>query len=256
VGYEWRGSVAIVTGASSGIGRAIALDLSARGATVVAAARRADMLSSLVVDSTGNVEAAPTDVSDREAVESLVRSTHDRHGKIDVLVNNAGIPMRIHATRLRVEDVERVMQVNFMGAVVATLAAVPGMLERKAGHIVNVSSVAGRVGNPREGAYSAAKFAMTGWSEVLAADLDRSGVRVHVVYPGPIKTEIWDKLIEPARYAGKFYPPEVVARAVRRVVERDRFEAWAPRKFGYVRFARALFPEQFVRGLARYDRKG
>jgi NAD(P)-dependent dehydrogenase (short-subunit alcohol dehydrogenase family) len=251
--YDWRGKVVVATGASSGIGRAIALDLSARGAVVVAAARRADLLAAVAAEA--KCEAVVTDVADRTSCEALVRGTIARHGRLDVLVNNAGIPMRIHAARLTPENVERAMQVNFMGAVYATLAALPSMIERRAGHVVNVASVAGRVGNPREAAYTASKFAMTGWSEVLAADLDATGVRVHVVYPGPIATEIWDKLDETARWKGKFYPPEVVARAVRAVVERDTFERWAPRKFGNVRFARMLFPNQFVKGLARFDRR-
>lgn len=248
--FDWSDRVCVVTGASSGIGRASALDLAGRGARVVAVARREDKLAEVASD---RIEVAPADVADRDACEALVNSTLERHGRIDVLVNNAGISMRIHAARLSVDDVERVMQVNFMSSVYLTLAALPSMIQRRAGHIVNVSSVAGRVGNPREAAYTASKFAMTGFSEVLAADLASTGVKVHVVYPGPIKTEIWDTLAEPARWKGTFYPPEIVARAIRAVIERDRFEAWAPRRFGYVRFARTMFPDQFIRGLARFD---
>ncbi|MGZ4128259.1 MAG: hypothetical protein ACXVEX_08950, partial [Actinomycetota bacterium] len=90
---------------------------------------------------------------------------------------------------------------------------------------------------------------------VLAADLWGTGVSVHVVYPGPIRTEIWEKVEEPAAYRGKLYPPEIIARAVRSCIEHGHFERWAPRRLGFVSFARALAPTQFVRGLARYDRR-
>jgi NAD(P)-dependent dehydrogenase (short-subunit alcohol dehydrogenase family) len=258
MGYDYNGRVAIVTGASSGIGRAVALDLAGRGATVVVAARRADMLEDVAATCrkvSPNSEAVVTDVGERSAVEKLVAGTLERHGKIDLLINNAGIPLRIHAIRLTPDDVERAMRINYLGAAWATLAALPGMLERKDGHIVNVSSVAGRVGSPRESAYTAAKFAMTGFSEVLAADLAGTGVHVHVVYPGPIETEIWDKVEEPAAFHGKFFPPQIVADAVRSCIERGHFERWAPRRLGFVPLVRALAPGQFIKGLARYDRR-
>src|SRR5437763_2389453 len=172
--FEYRDKVAIVTGASSGIGKAIALDLAKRGTTVIAAARRKELLDEVVEEcrlTTPESTSAVVDVSSREAVEQMCREALDRHGRVDVLVNNAGIPQRIHASRVTVEDVEQVMRINFFGAVYATLALLPSMLERKQGRIVNVSSVAGRVGSPRDAAYAAPKFAMSGWSEVLAAEL-------------------------------------------------------------------------------------
>ncbi|MGZ4206105.1 MAG: SDR family NAD(P)-dependent oxidoreductase [Actinomycetota bacterium] len=256
--YDYSGRVAIVTGASSGIGRAIALDLASRGTIVVAAARRGELLNEVAEECRRRApasEAAVADVGDRDAVEKLVAGVLERHGKVDLLVNNAGIPMRVHASRLTSNQIERVMRINFLGAAYATMAVLPSMLARKDGHIVNVSSVAGRVGSPRESAYSASKFAMTGFSEVLAADLWGTGVSVHVVYPGPIRTVIWEKVEEPAAYRGKLYPPEIIARAVRSCIEHGHFERWAPRRLGFVSFARALAPTQFVRGLARYDRR-
>jgi len=257
--YDYKDRVAIVTGASSGIGRAIALDLAGRGATVVAAARRAAMLEEVAEicrKASPSSEAVVTDVGDQAAVEQLIAGTIQRHGKIDLLINNAGIPLRIHALRLTPDDVERAMRINFLGAAYATLAALPSMVARKEGHIVNVSSVAGRVGSPRESAYTAAKFAMTGFSEVLEADLSGTGVHVHVVYPGPIATEIWDKVEEPAAFHGKFFPPQIVADAVRSCIEHGHFERWAPRRLGFVPLVRALAPGQFIKGLARYDRRG
>ena len=256
--YDYKDRVAIVTGASSGIGRAIALDLASRGATIVAAARRADMLEEVAGEcraSTPASEAVVTDVGDRAAVEKLIAGVLERHGKVDLLINNAGIPMRVHASRLTSDQIERTMRINYLGAAYAIAAVLPSMLARKDGHIVNVASVAGRVASPRESAYTASKFAMTGFSEVLAADLDGSGVHVHVVYPGPIKTEIWEKVDEPAAYRGKLYPPQIIADAVRSCIERGHFERWAPRRIGLVMIARTLFPTQFLKGVAKYDRR-
>ncbi|HJT38126.1 MAG TPA: SDR family oxidoreductase [Actinomycetota bacterium] len=256
--YDYNGRVAIVTGASSGIGRAIALDLAARGVTVVAAARRADLLEEVAQACRATApasEAVVTDVGDRAAVEKLVAGVLERHGKIDLLINNAGIPMRVHASRLTSNQIERTMRINYLGAAYAIVAALPSMLARKEGHIVNIASVAGRVASPRESAYTASKFAMTGLSEVLASDLDGTGVKVHMVYPGPIKTEIWEKVEEPPAYRGKLYPPQIIADAVRSCIEHDHFERWAPRRIGLVMIARTLFPTQFIKGTARYDRR-
>jgi len=256
--YDYQGKVAIVTGASSGIGRAIALDLAKRGATVVSAARRADLLEDVAREcrtTSPASEAVVTDVGDRAAVEKLIAGVLERHGKIDLLINNAGIPMRVHASRLTSDQIERTMRINFLGAAYAITAVLPSMLARKDGHIVNIASVAGRFGSPRESAYTASKFAMTGFSEVLESDLDGTGVHVHMVYPGPIATEIWDKVDEPPAYHGKLYPPQVIADAVRSCIEHGHFERWAPRRFGIVIIARMLFPTQFIKGQAKYDRR-
>jgi NAD(P)-dependent dehydrogenase (short-subunit alcohol dehydrogenase family) len=258
VAFSYRGAVAVVTGASSGIGAAIARDLASRGTTVVACARRREPLERVVEKCRRGApasEAVVCDVGEREQVEGLVRDVLARHGRIDVLVNNAGIPMRVHATRLTAEQVERVMRIDFLGAVWATLAALPSMLARRSGHIVNVSSVAGRLPSPREAAYTAAKHALAGWTETLAVDLEGTGVRAHLVNPGPIRTEIWEKVDEPPAYRGRMYPPEGVAAAVRSCLERDRLEVWYPRRLAPLELARILAPRAFVRSLARYDRR-
>ena len=256
--YDYRGRVAIVTGASSGIGRAVALDLASRETTVVAVARREDLVTAVAEEcrrTAPESHAVVADVSDRQSVESFAREALDRHGRVDILINNAGMPMRVHATRLTVEDVERVMAVNFMGAVYATLALLPSMAERREGHIVNVSSVAGRVGSPREGAYSASKYALSGWSEVLAADLRDTGVKVHLVIPGAIRTEIWEKVQEPPSFSGKFEPAEAVSKAILDAIEHDRFEVWVPRRLKPAGLVRALAPGAYVKAIARYDKR-
>jgi short-subunit dehydrogenase len=256
--FDYRGRVAIVTGASSGIGRVVALDLASRGASVVAVARREDLVEAVAEEcrrTAPHSRAVAADIADRASVESFVGETLERDGKIDILVNNAGMPMRVHATRLTVEDVERVMAVNFLGAVYATLAVLPAMMERRQGHIVNVSSVAGRVGSPREGAYSASKYALSGWSEVLAADLRETGVKVHLVIPGAIRTEIWDKVQEPPSFSGRFEPAEAVSRGILRAIEQDRFEVWVPRRLKPAGLIRALLPGTYVKAIARYGKR-
>jgi short-subunit dehydrogenase len=258
VAFDYRGRVAIVTGASSGIGRHVALDMASRGATVIAVARRRELVEAVAEEcrrTAPNSRAVVADIADRGSVESFVSETLERDGKVDILVNNAGMPMRVHVTRLTVEDVERVMAVNFMGAVYATLAILPAMIERHEGHIVNVSSVAGRVGSPREGAYSASKYALSGWSEVLAADLRHVGVRVHLVIPGAIQTEIWDKVQEPPSFSGKFEPAEAVSRGILRAIEQDRFEVWVPRRLKPAGVVRAVAPGTYVKAIARYDKR-
>ena len=256
--FEYWGRVAIVTGASSGIGRTIALDLAKRGTTVVAVARRKELLedvAELCRRTAPASESAVVDVADRDAVERMCAGALERHGKVDVLVNNAGIPQRIHATRVTVEDVEEVMRINFLGAVYATLALLPSMVELRDGRIVNIGSVAGRVGSPRESAYSASKYAMTGWSEVLAADLGDTGVKVHLVVPGAIDTEMWQKGQEPASYRGRFVPAQAVSDAVLECLETGKFERWVPRRLQPVSLFRSLAPGAYVKGIARYDRR-
>ena len=258
MGFVYRGSVAVVTGASSGIGAAVARDLASRGTTVVAAARRRDLLEAVVADCKAGApasEAVVCDVGDRAQAEALVRDAVAKHDRIDVLVNNAGIPMRVHATRLTPEQVEEVMRINFLGAVWATLAALPSMLSRRSGHIVNISSAAGRIPSPREAAYTASKYALSGWSEVLAADLHGTGIKIHLVNPGPIRTEIWDKVQEPAAFKGKLLPPERIADAVRDCLEHGKFERWFPRSMAGLQAFRMLAPRAFIRSLARFDRR-
>ena len=258
MGFDYRGSVAVVTGASSGIGAAIARDLASRGATVVAAARRAELLEAVVTDcrrTAPSSEAVVCDVGERDQAEGLVTGVLERHGRVDVLVNNAGIPMRVHASRVTAEQVEEVMRINFLGAAWATLAVLPSMLERRRGHIVNISSAAGRIPSPREAAYTASKYALSGWSEVLAADLHGSGVKIHLVNPGPIQTEIWDKVQEPMAFGGKRFPPERIADAVRDCLEHGRFERWYPRSLAGLQFWKLVAPRSFIRQLARYDRR-
>jgi short-subunit dehydrogenase len=223
----------LVTGASSGIGAATARLLAREGHTVGIVARRAERLAEVLADCHAAGSAGSrmwaADLADLAVAEQVARDAWDAFGHLDVLVLNAGIPMRRHTTRLSVADIEHVMRVNFFSPAAMTLAVLPRMIERGAGVIVNVASVAGRLGNANEAAYSASKFALCGWAEATAVDLWDTGVKVRLVNPGPIDTEIWDLPDnDPPIYTGPKVPPEEVAAGILAAIGSDRFEHYVP----------------------------
>ena len=233
---EIAGGVAVVTGASSGIGASVATDLARRGATVAAVARRKDRLDEVVEQCRTFAAASmavPADISSRAECERVIQEVEDRFGRIDIIVNNAGISIHRNAARTTADDVERLMAVNFFAPVYLTTAALPGMLNRHHGSVINVTSVAGYVPNPGEAAYGAAKAALSLWTHGLAVDLHDTGVQVSVVSPGPIDTEIWS-LDEELSYNGKLYPPQVVADAVADAVDKGWVHRTVPRRYGAV----------------------
>ena len=247
--------VAVVTGASSGIGAAVALELARRGAHVVAVARRRDRLAETVERCRAHSPesfAHAADVSSREACTEVVDAAEARFGRVDILVNNAGVSVHKHAIHTSGDDVERVMAVNFFAAVHLTMAALPGMLERAAGSIVNVTSVAGYVPNPRESAYGASKAALSRWSHGLAVDLHGTGVHVGVLSPGPIDTEIWS-LDEEVSYRGRLHRPEVVATSVARMIQRGFPHQTVPRRYGVVGALYPLLGRPMRWGMRRYE---
>jgi short-subunit dehydrogenase len=169
------------------------------------------------------------DVGEADAAERVVAAAWDRWDGIDVLVNNAAIPGVRPVTRVTAAEVERVMDVNFHAPVRFALAVLPRMLERGAGTIMNVSSLGGRLGIPRESAYCASKFALCGWTEAVALDLWHSPVRVKLVIPGAVDTEIWDKPAEEgAAYDGPKVPAEDVAAAMAAALDDDGVEYYIP----------------------------
>jgi len=249
------GTVAIVTGASSGIGAAVARDLAARGARVMLVARRADRLEEVAAAcrrSSPDSLAHPADVSRRADREAVVADAVERFGQVDIVVNNAGISIHRDAARTPPEDVERVFAVNFFAPVYLTMAALPGMLARRRGSIINVTSVAGYVPNAGEAAYGASKAALSRWSHGLAVELGPKGVHVGVLSPGPIDTEIWS-LDEEVVYHGRLYPPEIVARAVARMIEREIVHLTVPRRYGAVGVMYPFLGKPLRWGLRRYE---
>ncbi len=245
------GSVAIVTGAASGIGRSTALLLAQRGATVVAADVRTDELATL----TAVARTHPIDLSSRAACEEMIASVERDLGRVDALVNNAGIGCHMHAADTTAEDVERVFAVNFFAPVWLVTAVLPGMLARRHGSIVNVTSVAGHLPNPREAAYSASKAALSMWSHGLAVDLHGTGVHAGELSPGPMDTSLWSTLETPPAYQGRLFSPLVAARAIVEMIEREHVHATAPRRYGIVSAMYPVLGRPMRWGLRRFDRR-
>jgi short-subunit dehydrogenase len=221
-----------VTGASSGIGAAVARELAARGDTVALVARRAERLDEVLAEcrrSSPASERWAADLSDPTKAAELALDIWDHYAGLDVVVNNAAVPMRRHVTRLTMYEVERTMRINYLSPVAIALALLPRMLERKAGTIVNVSSLGGRLGITAEAAYSGSKFALAGWSESTAIDLDGTGVSIKLILPGAIDTEIWDQPDnDDPLYDGPKESPASIAGPLVDAVDSARFEHYLP----------------------------
>jgi short-subunit dehydrogenase len=247
----------LVTGASSGIGAATARRLAADGWRVGLVARRRDRLAEVLDDClTGSPGSRlwVDDLSDVEVAARIAEEAWEAFGGLDALVNNAGVPMRRLVTMLSMEDVERVMRVNFLSPVRMTLAVLGRMVERGSGVVVNVSSLAGRIGVTTEAAYSASKFALAGWSEAIAADLAGTGVRVRLVLPGTIDTEIWDRPgNDPPLYRGPLTPAEDMAEAIVAAIDSDRFEHYLPDMKAVVEM-KTSDPDGFMAGMIETTR--
>ncbi|HSL01281.1 MAG TPA: SDR family NAD(P)-dependent oxidoreductase [Rubrobacteraceae bacterium] len=188
-----KGRVAIVTGASSGIGEATARELAARGASVVLAARDTGSITALeqfISAARGRALAVGTDVSDRGSVEELLGRTIEAFGRVDVLVNNAGLGLSGRVAELRAEDLRYVFEVNTVGPLNCIQAALPWM--GRGARIINVSSVVGKRSVPKVGGYCATKFALNALSDALRVEVADRGVTVTSVYPGTTRTSFRD----------------------------------------------------------------
>lgn len=249
----------LITGASGGIGTAIALALARRGHRLVLHGRREPALDALVrrcADAgAGDAQAIALDLSAPEAPAELVARASDRVGPLQVVVNAVGIPRRVDARRLGPHDVDELWAVDARAPIGVVLAALPGMLAAADGRLVNIGSLAGRLPPPREAAYAAAKHALAGFTDVLRIDLEGSGVRVHLVTPAVIDTPLWAAAGQESaavRHAG--LAPQRVAAAVLRLMDGGGYEAYVPRRARLAAILRPVLGRAFLSGAARFDR--
>ncbi|MCA1023218.1 SDR family oxidoreductase [Halobacillus litoralis] len=195
-----QNQTAVITGASSGIGRAIAHSLAEQGSHVVLAARRAERLQELADEITSQyqVEAkvVETDVTKREDVENLVKETKDAFGRVDMFINNAGVMLLSFLKNDHVDEWEQMVDVNIKGVLYGIHAGLPVMLEQDSGHIINVSSVAGHEVFPSSTVYSATKYAVKALSMGMEKELAKTGVRVTNISPGAVETELTDHITD------------------------------------------------------------
>jgi 3-oxoacyl-[acyl-carrier protein] reductase len=192
--FDLEGRTALVTGASGGLGSAIARALHARGATVTLSGTRRPALEALAAELGARAHVATADLGDRAAVETLVPAAEAAMGGLDILVNNAGLTRDGLFVRMKDEDWDSVIAVNLTASFVLARAAVKGMMKRRFGRIIGIASVVGVTGNPGQGNYAASKAGMIGMSKALAAEVASRGVTVNCVAPGFIESAMTDKL--------------------------------------------------------------
>lgn len=220
--------VVVITGGSSGLGEATARHLAARGAKVVVGARRADRIESLVkelTDAGHTAVALTTDVTDRDQVKALVDKAVAEFGRIDVMLNNAGVMPLAPLERLKVDEWDHMIDVNIKGVLYGIAAALPYMKAQKSGHIINVSSVYGHVVDPGAAVYCATKFAVRALSEGVRKEVKPYNIRTTIISPGAVSTELTDHISEAdvregvKDFVGKIaVGPDTFARAVAYVI--------------------------------------
>ncbi|HVR71412.1 MAG TPA: 3-oxoacyl-[acyl-carrier-protein] reductase [Vicinamibacteria bacterium] len=221
---ELEGRVSLVTGASRGIGRAIARELASRGATVLCGARDRERLAATVAEIVaggGRALPVPLDVADRASVAAAFEAVLRTHGRLDHLVNNAGITRDNLVLRMKPEDWQQVLDTNLTGVFLCTQAALRPMIKQRAGRIVSVTSVVGLTGNPGQANYAASKAGIVGFTKSVAREVASRAVTVNAVAPGFVETEMTAAMTDKAREAvtsliplGRVGQPEDVAAAV------------------------------------------
>ncbi len=253
---NFKDYVILITGASRGIGRSLAIDCARRGATVIGCARSQEHLKEVLKELkpiSPKSAVILCDVADRRQVQTMIGKILTDFGRIDILINNAGMGLRQPFGETPLQTIEEIMSTNYFGAVYCIHAALPSMVARGSGHIVNVSSVAGIIGTLNMAGYCASKFAMNGLSESLYHELKPLGISVSVVCPGPVKTEFNRSFaqVPPISPASLIIPAEAVAKAIIKAIEKRRFEAVLPWWLALACWFRRATPNFFLAAFHR-----
>ena len=247
---EFKDCVVLITGASSGIGQRLAIDLAGRGAIVIGCGRSRERLEETLrgvrrasLDSTVMV----CDVGNRAQVQDMVSKILTQFGKIDVLVNNAGVGMRKPFVETSLDIIDEITRTNYLGMIYCTHAVLPSMIARGGGHIVNISSGAGKIGALNMAAYCGSKFAMNGFSESLYHELEPLGIHVSVICPGPVKTQFNRAFADqpPKSPPALAISPEAVSQKVIKAIERRKFEVVTPRWLALICVIKRFMPNLF-----------
>ncbi|GAA3408737.1 SDR family NAD(P)-dependent oxidoreductase [Paenibacillus hodogayensis] len=254
--YNWNGRVVAITGASSGIGAITAERIAERGGTVLLMARSKRKLDELAVRLKGAAFAYELDVCSDDSVQAVFKKACERHGRIDVLINNAGFGKFTTFEETPLADFDKMMDVNYMGIVRCTQAVLPAMRKAGQGHIVNIASLAGKIGTAKSTGYAATKHAVLGLTNSLRQELHGSGITVTAINPGPVDTPFFD-LADPgggyvANVKKLMLKPDRVALAIVRAVERKQAEVDLPRIAGFGAKLFHLFPRTFERVSRRF----
>src|SRR5919199_1579371 len=239
--YDWTQKVVLITGASSGIGRALALELGRRGARLGLTARRASELEKVAAEASragGEALALPADVRRAEEIDEVAARVREKFGRVDVLVANAGMSSTTAGTKLDAAEAGDVITVNVIGVVNSVAAVLPDMLRRGDGHLVAISSLASYRGMPKSGAYSASKAAVSTFFESMRVDLRKSGVDVTVIHPGFIRTPMTANRKRKLPFL--LEPEDAACRILRAVERRARTYAFPWQLAGVVRLLRHL----------------
>lgn len=253
--------VAIVSGASRGIGRAVAVALAKTGVRVVALARSREALAAVTAEAR---EYAPKstfavcDVSVWAEVQAATQHALDRFGRIDIVVNNAGFGSYAPFLDANLQEFHDLMHVNYFGSLHLTRATLPTLLCQRSGHLVFVASVAGRIASPRHTGYCPTKFALVGFAESLAYEVAPSGIGITIVNPGTVDTDFFSRPSFsdfPKGPRKMMVPAEDVARATVRAIERNRSEVFVPRALRLAYMIKVVAPRFFRIGSMRYARK-
>jgi short-subunit dehydrogenase len=242
--------VVLITGASNGIGRRLAIDLAARGAIVVGCGRSPERLQAISAEmrsASPRSKAIECDVAKLDQVREMVTGVLSNFGKIDILINNAGIGMRKPFVETPIDVIEALMRTNYLGAVYCTHEALPSMIARGSGHIVNISSAAGKIGTVNVAGYCASKFAVNGLSESLYYELKPLGIDVSVICPGPVRTDFNKPFADmpPKSPAALVVSPEFVSAAVIKAIAGRHFEVVLPRWLAWICWVKSLMPGLF-----------